>query len=68
MAERKTYTITAFNHRIQMIAVVNYYPFTSKRQALDVAKRMVDTGAKDVTLSCDQTEEIIFKSVEQKQS
>lgn len=46
MAQKKTYTITAFNHRIQMDAVVNYYPFTSKRQALDIAQRMVDTGAK----------------------
>lgn len=59
--EKKTYTITAFNHRIQMNAVVNYYPFTSKRQALDMAKRMVDTGAKNVVLTCDQTDEIIFK-------
>lgn len=64
MAQKKTYTITAFNHRIQMDAVVNYYPFTSKRQALDVAKRMVDTGAKNVRVSCDQTEEIIFKQAE----
>lgn len=47
-----------------MDAVVNYYPFTSKRQALDIAQRMVDTGAKNVRVSCDQTEEIIFKQAE----
>lgn len=59
--EKKTYTITAYNYRIQMDAVVNYYPFTSKRQALDIAKRMVDLGAKNVILTCDQTNEVIFK-------
>ena len=64
MAQKKTYTITAFNHRIQMDAVVNYYPFTSKRQALDIAQRMVDTVSKNVRVSCDQTEEIIFKQAE----
>lgn len=64
MAQKKTYTITAFNHRIQMDATVNYYPFTSKRQALDIAKRMIDIGAKSVMVTCDQTDEIIFKQVE----
>lgn len=64
MAQKKTYTITAFNHRIQMNAVVNYYPFTSKRQAIDVAERMAQTGAKNVTVTCDQTDEVLFKQSE----
>ncbi len=61
---KKTYTIVAYNHRIQMNAVVNYYPLTSKRRAIDLAKRMVETGAKNVEVTCDQTKEVLFKSVE----
>lgn len=61
---KKTYTIVAFNYRIQMNAVVNYYPLTSKRQAIDIAERMVQTGAKNVEVTCDQTQEVVFKSVE----
>lgn len=64
MAQRKTYTISAFNHRIQMNATVNYYPFTSKKRAIDVAERMVHTGAKNVTVTCDQTDEVLFRQSE----
>lgn len=61
---KKTYTILAYNYRIQMNAVVNYYPFTSQRQAIDVAERMVQTGAKNVEVTCDQTQEVVFRSTE----
>lgn len=64
MAQRKTYTISAFNHRIQMNATVNYYPYTSKKRAIDVAEKMVQTGARNVTVRCDQTDEVLFRQSE----
>lgn len=61
MTQKKTYTIIAFNHRLQMNATVNYYPYTSKRVAIDIAEKMIATGAKNVKVICDQTKRTIFK-------
>lgn len=64
MAQKKTYTIVAFNHRLQMNATVNYYPYTSKRAAIDIAEKMIQTGARNVKVICDQTNKAIFKQAD----